>query len=449
MCRKVAARPPRRIHAVPGAQPRRRPVNDDLRDIERREPSSPGAAAGAPRRFTVVTWLLVVVAVVLVGWALRAAGVVAIPVIASLFIALAVAPVADWVKARVPTRLRRLGDAAAMAVVLLVLAAFFAGITVSAQQAVSEFGGLYEEVQSALDTAGERVDGGRAGETGGGPAAPDDGEAPDPADGGVTAAPPGPAAGADGNGNGLFRDLKDRAGAALARSGGDLAGWASSYATTVLNSVTAVIAALTLMFFLVLLMLIEAPRWRAKGAALMGDRQVGEWRDTMAVVAKSFRWYLIVRGALGAVTATLYVLWMWPFGVGLLLVWWVLTFFLNFIPTLGSIIAGVLPVLYALVTKDFQTALLVALGLLVIEQIMGNYVDPRMLGKQLSLSPLVTFVALVFWGWMWGVAGALLAVPITILFVIVGAHVHALRPLALLLSDETNLSALDKVATRR
>lgn len=181
-----------------------------------------------------------------------------------------------------------------------------------------------------------------------------------------------------------------------------LADHATEYARAVLTAVTALIAGLVLVFFLVLLLLVEAGTWREKlGNALSGRSQAG-WEDTLAVLAKSFRWYILVRTALGAVTATLYVIWLAIFGVDLLVVWWVLALLLSFIPTLGSIVAGALPVIYALVTKDWTTALFVALGLLAIEQVMGNYVDPRVQGKQLSVSPLVTFFALLLLGWMWG-----------------------------------------------
>jgi AI-2 transport protein TqsA len=242
--------------------------------------------------------------------------------------------------------------------------------------------------------------------------------------------------------------IRERVAGALSRSGSDLVGYAAGFATTLLNSVGATLAMLTLTFFLALIMLVEAPRWQAKAGCIMSDERLQAFHRTTRVIAGSFRWYLIVRGFLGAVTGLLYVTWLWLFGVDLLVVWFMITLLLNFIPTIGSVISGVLAVVYALLVTDVRTAAFVAFGVLAIEQVMGNYVDPRMLGKQLSLSPIVTFVALLFWGWLWGVPGAVLAVPLTVLFVIVGAQVRPLRPLALLMSDETDMEALHKVATR-
>src|SRR5690606_27153103 len=105
-------------------------------------------------------------------------------------------------------------------------------------------------------------------------------------------------------------------------------------------------------------------------------------------------------------------------GTPLLLVWAVLALLLNFIPTFGSLIAGALPVLFVLGQQDLSTALFVGAGLLIIEQIMGNYVDPKVTGHQLALSPLVVLVSLVLWTWLWGITGALIATPMTMLLAI-------------------------------
>ncbi|WP_147115395.1 AI-2E family transporter, partial [Tateyamaria sp. syn59] len=69
---------------------------------------------------------------------------------------------------------------------------------------------------------------------------------------------------------------------------------------------------------------------------------------------------------------------------------------------------------------------------------MGNYVDPRVQGRKVSLSPVVVLIVLLFWGWIWGVAGAVLAVPMTIAIAVISAHVPPLRPLAFLLDNETD-----------
>ena len=209
----------------------------------------------------------------------------------------------------------------------------------------------------------------------------------------------------------------------------------------------AIVSALVVIFFLTLLILIESGDWRKKIASITHRRN--EWRltESAEVIAQKVRAYLLIRAVLGLITAALYGLWLWFFGVGLILVWAILTFLLNFVPTVGSIIAGLLPTVYAFVTLDFGTAVGVGIGLLLIEQVMGNFVDPKVAGSRVAASPLVVLVALLVWSWIWGVPGALLAVPVTVSLIVLGAHVPVLRPWALLLSDRTDMAGL-KDATK-
>jgi AI-2 transport protein TqsA len=103
--------------------------------------------------------------------------------------------------------------------------------------------------------------------------------------------------------------------------------------------------------------------------------------------------------------------------------------------------------LFAFMQQGLETGLIVAVGLLVFEQIMGNIIEPRVQGQRLSISPLVVLVSLLVWGWIWGITGTLLAVPLTVLMIIGFAHIRALRPLALLLSDADSMKGLGE-ATR-
>lgn len=85
-----------------------------------------------------------------------------------------------------------------------------------------------------------------------------------------------------------------------------------------------------------------------------------------------------------------------------------------------------------------------AAGLLMIEQIMGNYVDPRLLGRRLAISPLMILISLLVWSWIWGIAGAVLAVPMTVLLIVTFVRVPPLRPIALLLSNDLDMRRLDE-----
>lgn len=199
-----------------------------------------------------------------------------------------------------------------------------------------------------------------------------------------------------------------------------------------------------LILFLVLLVLIEGPKWRAKLTSV--DRDNSKWEGAMLLIGKQFRRYFLTRLALGTITGLLYMAWLALFGIDLILVWGLLALLLNFVPTVGSLIAGIFPVLFAFATRDAGTAALVASGLLVIEQVMGNYVDPRLLGKRLTISPLVVLISLLVWSWVWvwGIGGALIAVPMTLLLTISFAQVPALRPVVLFLSNERDIDDLNE-----
>lgn len=117
--------------------------------------------------------------------------------------------------------------------------------------------------------------------------------------------------------------------------------------------------------------------------------------------------------------------------------WGVLAFVLNFIPNLGGIIACVPPVLIAVVQSypDMWLTVLSAIAVGTIELIAGSLLIPKVMGDRLDLSPLVILLFLLFWGWLWGVAGALLSLPIAVIVRIVCDNVESLHPLAVMMSS--------------
>lgn len=360
------------------------PVSDPEPDPGRADSRAPGA----------IRWMLGLLLALAVLWTLRLSVSVTLPVAVAIIVAFSVWPVSRWVQARVPEKLSWLGNLSALLLVVLILCLVVGGISLAAQQVLQQvpkdMGPLRERaVQIAGDLNLDRFLGG-----------------------------------------------PDQISGALGRGIEMVTG----YAKTLLSVATSTVAGLVLVFFLVLLMLAEAFTWRGKLDSLSGDR--AHWGDAVTAIGQRFRHYFLTRMLLGAATGALYAGYLALFGVDLLLVWGLLTFLLNFIPTVGSLISGLLPIIYVALTKDPTTALLVAGGLLVIEQVMGNYVDPKILGRQLAISPLVILISLLLWSWVWGVVGALIAVPMTVLLIVIFANVPALRPVALLLSDERDIAGL-------
>lgn len=121
------------------------------------------------------------------------------------------------------------------------------------------------------------------------------------------------------------------------------------------------------------------------------------------------------------------------FGVDFPILWGLLAFLLNYIPNIGSIIAAVPPVLLALVQFGWSRAVGVAFVFVFVNTIIGNVLEPRLMGRQMGLSPLVVFVSLVFWGWLWGPLGMLLSVPLTMILHIVLENNAQTRGIAILM----------------
>jgi len=154
---------------------------------------------------------------------------------------------------------------------------------------------------------------------------------------------------------------------------------------------------------------------------------------SMATAAK-FRIYLLVRTVMSVITGAL----VWAFvtfaGLPLAAEWGVVAFALNYIPVIGPFIATVFPTLFALTQfASWQAALAVFAGLNVIQFVVGSYIEPRVSGRALAISPFVVLFAVFLWTFVWGLFGAFIGVPITIAVLTFSAQHPSSRWLADLL----------------
>jgi len=116
--------------------------------------------------------------------------------------------------------------------------------------------------------------------------------------------------------------------------------------------------------------------------------------------------------------------------------WAFLIFLLNYIPTVGSLIATIFPALLALIQfESFTYFLIVFVSIALIQFIIGNIIEPRLMGRSLNLSALVVLFSLALWGSIWGVVGMFLCVPITVILMIIFSNFEKTRPIAVLLSS--------------
>jgi AI-2 transport protein TqsA len=147
--------------------------------------------------------------------------------------------------------------------------------------------------------------------------------------------------------------------------------------------------------------------------------------------------YLSIKLVISAITGVLVWLLCVAVRIDFPVTWGVLAFLLNFIPTIGSIAASIPPVLLALIQfyPSFWPAIVAAVVLLLIQQVMGGFIEPKMMGENLNLSPVVILLSLVFWGWLWGIVGALLSVPIAAAIKIVCENIEPLKPISILMGS--------------
>ncbi len=122
-------------------------------------------------------------------------------------------------------------------------------------------------------------------------------------------------------------------------------------------------------------------------------------------------------------------------GVEYAILWAILTFLLNYVPNIGSILAGIPIVIQALVLNGFSIGLGTLIGIVVINMVVGNALEPKLMGKKLGLSTLVVFLSLLFWGWLLGTVGMLLSVPLTMACKVALESNKATQKYAVLFSD--------------
>lgn len=166
-------------------------------------------------------------------------------------------------------------------------------------------------------------------------------------------------------------------------------------------------------------------------------------RQANREIAGKLRRYMVVRSFASVLTGL--VVWGFAFVVGLELAaaWGAIAFALNYIPFLGPLVATVFPTLFTIAQfESWQMAVIVFMGLNIIQFVIGSYLEPLLTGASLAISPFVVIFAVFFWSIMWGVSGAFIGVPILIVFIVYCAQDPSTRWLAVLLSEGYDDSSL-------
>lgn len=211
-------------------------------------------------------------------------------------------------------------------------------------------------------------------------------------------------------------------------------GWAMAQAATLLNALRDALTNAFLILFTMVFILLEASGFSVKIRAAFGEYTSAF--DRARQFLNNLGRYLGIKTVVSMATGFCAWLATWWIGLDFPLLWGMLAFLLNYIPTVGSIIAAVPAVLMALVQLGFGEAASTGLAFLSINIVFGNFIEPRLMGFGVGISPLVVFMGLVFWGWVFGPIGMLLSVPLTMTLKMALESDDSTRWIAILIGSE-------------
>lgn len=180
-----------------------------------------------------------------------------------------------------------------------------------------------------------------------------------------------------------------------------------------LNALVAVLSRLFIVLITMTFILLEATELEQKFKAAFGTeaRPAGPFTDATKQVQR----YLLIKSGASALTGLLITAGCTLIGLDFPVMWGLIAFLFNYVPSIGSIFAAVPAILLALVQLSPAWALVVMVLYMIVNISIGNFAEPRLMGRSLGLSPLVVFLSLLFWGWVWGPVGMLFCVPMTVI----------------------------------
>lgn len=219
--------------------------------------------------------------------------------------------------------------------------------------------------------------------------------------------------------------------------------------TSLLNSLSGIAGNIFMIIIYVGFMLAEEKAFNKKIHYMVANNaRGGDAGYILREVNDAVKTYVFVKTQMSLLTGLLSYFILLAFGVDFPLLWAFLIFFLNFIPYIGSLVATLLPALFVIFQFQSFTMFLWVFAMIQVVQVMvGNVLEPKVMGRTLNLSPLGVLLALTFWGILWGVLGMIISVPITSILVITASRIPSMRFVAVLLSEKGELHLEDTTKT--
>jgi AI-2 transport protein TqsA len=207
---------------------------------------------------------------------------------------------------------------------------------------------------------------------------------------------------------------------------------------TVLNSISGMIGNSFMIILYALFILLEEANFPAKLSAIFHtENDFQNYNQISSEIEQSIGNYFKLKSFVSLITGVLSFFALLIIGVEAPAFWAFLIFILNFIPTIGSLVGTSFPAVFALIQYgELQPFILVLVIVGVIQLIVGNLIEPKIMGSSMNISPLVTIIALSVWGALWGVVGMIISVPVTVTMIIVFSKFQKTRNIAILLSEK-------------
>lgn len=216
-----------------------------------------------------------------------------------------------------------------------------------------------------------------------------------------------------------------------------------SLGTGVVGRVASFFGTVFFVMLMTIFMLTEARMYGRRLTAICEAK--GPDFERLFTATRDIQRFLGMKTVISLITGFLAGFLCWVADLDFFILWGILAFALNYIPVVGSVIAGVPPTILALLVSGGPHAMAVATGYIAINVFLGNFVEPMMMGSRFGLSTLMVILSVMFWGWLWGPVGMLLAVPLTMLIKVAMLNSEDFRWLAVAMSKEDKVGFTEKV----
>ena len=216
----------------------------------------------------------------------------------------------------------------------------------------------------------------------------------------------------------------------------------SGMATSIVSSLSSILANSAVVLVYVIFFLMEDVAYKVKIDNLFPKKahQYKKFMDNLRSISDSIRYYIWSMTAISLVTGAISYVILLIMNVEYAFLWAFLIFILNFIPYIGPLISSIFPAIFAVITTGHLLQFIYVFAAMEgVQIIIGNFIQPMVMGKGTNLSPVTIIVALAFWGMLWGIVGMILAVPIMAVVVIVCSQIPSTRYLAIFLSEKGNI----------